>query len=55
MRHLNGVYTQLMNKDGTLFRGRYRACLIEADNYLIQVGRNNTAYSFLLSLISPSL
>ncbi len=43
MRHLNGVYTQrynqLMKKDGSLFRGRYKACLIEADNYLIQVSR----------------
>ena len=43
MRHLNGVYTQrynqLMNKDGSLFRGRYKACTIEADNYLVQVSR----------------
>lgn len=43
MRHLNGVYTQrynqLMNKDGPLFRGRYKSCLIEADNYLIEVSR----------------
>ncbi len=28
-----------MNKDGPLFRGRYNACLIEADDYLIQVSR----------------
>ena len=43
MRHLNGVYTQrynqLMNKDGALFRGRYKACLIEANSHLIQVSR----------------
>lgn len=34
MRHLDGVYTQRYNintnKDGPLFRGRYKACLIEA-------------------------
>ncbi len=38
MRHLNGVYTQRYNrkykKDGTLFRGRYKAILIQVDEYL---------------------
>ena len=41
MRHLNGVYTQRFNrkykKDGALFRGRYKAILIQADEYLTQV------------------
>jgi putative transposase len=43
MRHLNGLYTQrfnrLENRDGALFRGRYKAILIEAENYLLQVSR----------------
>lgn len=41
MRHVNGVYTQRFNrkykKDGSLFRGRYKAILIQADEYLTQV------------------
>ena len=36
-----GVYTQRYNRahgcDGPLFRGRYRAILVEADTYLLQV------------------
>ncbi|MGA7877628.1 MAG: transposase, partial [Desulfoferrobacter sp.] len=43
MRHLNGVYTQRFNRrhkiDGHLFRGRYRAVLIDADSYLLEVLR----------------
>ncbi len=43
MRHINGVYTQRYNIrhgcDGTLFRGRYKTILIEADSYLLQVVR----------------
>ncbi|QPJ62783.1 MAG: transposase [Candidatus Nitronauta litoralis] len=43
MRHVNGVYTQRFNrkngKDGPLFRGRYRALIIDADAYLLQVVR----------------
>ena len=43
MRHLNGVYTQrynrLENSDGPLFRGRYKAILIEPDAYLLNVSR----------------
>lgn len=38
MRHLNGVYTQRFNrthkKDGPLFRGRYKAILVQEDEYL---------------------
>lgn len=43
MRHLNGVYTQRFNrihkKDGPLFRGRYKAILIQEDEYLTQLIR----------------
>lgn len=43
MRHVNGVYTQRHNRlkgtDGPLFRGRYKAILIDKDAYLLQVGR----------------
>lgn len=43
MRHLNGVYTQHYNRlqglDGPLFRGRYKAILIDADSYLAQLSR----------------
>lgn len=43
MRHLNGVYTQRYNrtekKDGPLYRGRYKAILIDADSYLLNVSR----------------
>jgi REP element-mobilizing transposase RayT len=41
MRHVNGVYTQRYNRkhnrDGALFRGRYKAILIQAEEYLTQV------------------
>ncbi|MCD6526539.1 MAG: transposase [Desulfuromonas sp.] len=43
MRHLNGVYTQRYNRkhghDGQLFRGRYKAVLVEEDNYLLELLR----------------
>jgi REP element-mobilizing transposase RayT len=43
MRHINGVYTQrynrLKNSDGPLFRGRYRAILVDEDAYLLQLSR----------------
>ncbi len=43
MRHMNGVYTQRYNRlkptDGPLFRGRYKAIVVEADNYLLQLSR----------------
>ena len=43
MRHLNGVYTQRFNRisktDGPLFRGRYKAQLVEEDCYLLIVSR----------------
>ncbi|MHB1947924.1 MAG: transposase [Gammaproteobacteria bacterium] len=43
MRHLDGVYTKRFNQseniDGPLFRGRYKAILIEEDSYLLQVSR----------------
>jgi REP element-mobilizing transposase RayT len=43
MRHINGVYTQRFNrqhkKDGQLFRGRYKAIIVEEDNHLLEVLR----------------
>ena len=41
MRHVNGVYTQRYNskykRDGSLFRGRYKAILIQAEEYLTHI------------------
>lgn len=43
MRHIDGVYTQRYNRrhrrDGPLFRGRYRAIVLETDRYLLAVVR----------------
>lgn len=43
LRHLDGIYTQRYNRahhtDGSLFRGRYKAILIDADSYLLQLVR----------------
>jgi putative transposase len=43
MRHINGIYTQRYNRlegtDGPLFRGRYKAVLVEADSYGLQLSR----------------
>ncbi|EKD71575.1 MAG: protein of unknown function DUF1568 [uncultured bacterium] len=43
MRHLNSIYTQYYNKkyekDRALFRGRYKATLVDAENYLLRVSR----------------
>lgn len=43
MRHLNGVYTLRWNRqhktDGPLFRGRFKAILIEKEDYLAEVIR----------------
>lgn len=43
MRHINGVYTQHFNRthrqDGQLFRGRYKAVLVEDDSHLLEVLR----------------
>lgn len=43
IRHLNGLYAQRFNRasrrDGPLFRGRYKAILVDADAYLLQVVR----------------
>lgn len=43
MRHIDGLYTQRYNRleetDGPLFRGRYKAILVEADSYLLAVSR----------------
>jgi hypothetical protein len=43
MRHIDGVYTQRYNrhykKDGPLFRGRYKAILVEEEAYLVELLR----------------
>ncbi|MCG2711646.1 MAG: transposase, partial [Candidatus Omnitrophica bacterium] len=43
MRQVNGVYTQLFNRrygsDGTLFRGRYKAIVVQEEFYLMRVIR----------------
>jgi len=43
MRHIDGVYTQRFNRahrrDGPLFRGRYKAIVIDKDRYLAAVVR----------------
>ena len=43
MRHLNGVYTQYVNRShsrvGHVFQGRYKAILVEKDNYLLELSR----------------
>lgn len=43
MRHLNSLYTKHYNKkykkDGALFRGRYKAVLVDAENYLLRGSR----------------
>jgi REP element-mobilizing transposase RayT len=43
MRHIDGVYTQRYNRkckrDGHLFRGRYKAILVEDDAYLVELAR----------------
>ncbi len=43
MRQLNGVYTQRFNRGhsrvGHVFRGRYKAILVERDSYLLELAR----------------
>lgn len=43
MRHINGVYTQRHNRrkrtDEPLFRGRYKAILVDEEAYFLKVGR----------------
>ena len=43
MRHVNGVYTQRYNSlsqsDGSLFKGRFKAVLIDSNGYLLQISR----------------
>ena len=43
MRQLNGVYTQRFNREhsrvGHVFQGRYKAILVERDNYLLELAR----------------
>lgn len=43
MRHIDGLYTQFFNRserrDGPLFRGRYKAILVDAEGYWLSVSR----------------
>jgi hypothetical protein len=43
MHYINGSYTTYINKkidrSGHIFQGRYKAILIEKDNYLMQLSR----------------
>jgi len=43
MRHINGVFTQKINKkyktDGQIFRGRYKSILVDAEEYLLEIVR----------------
>ena len=43
MRQLNGVFTQWSNRrhhrTGHLFQGRYKAILVDADSYLLELTR----------------
>ncbi|MGB5278495.1 MAG: transposase [Gammaproteobacteria bacterium] len=43
MRHLNGVYTQRFNRChkrvGHVFQGRYKAILVQKENYLLELSR----------------
>lgn len=43
MRHLNGVYTQRFNRQhkrvGHVFQGRYKAILVQKENYLLELSR----------------
>jgi len=43
MKHINGVYTQRLNKkyekDGPLMRGRFKSILIERDSYFLELVR----------------
>ncbi len=43
MRHVGGVYTQRYNRlkkvDGALFRGRYKAILVDKDEYLLHLSK----------------
>ncbi len=43
MRHIDGVYTQRHNRlkrtDGPLFRGRYKAIVVDAGSYILQLSR----------------
>ena len=43
MRHLNGVYTQHVNRThrrvGHVFQGRYKGILVEKDDYLLELAR----------------
>ncbi len=43
MRHLNGVYTQRLNRRhgrvGHVFQGRYKAIIVQKESYLLELAR----------------
>jgi REP element-mobilizing transposase RayT len=55
MRHLGGLFTQRANRlagrDGPIFRGRYKAILIEAKAHLAEVGRYIHLNSVMAGLV----
>ena len=50
MQHLDGLYTQRFNRlhrrDSALFRRRYKAIVVDKDNYLTQVVRRKHETAF---------
>ena len=58
MRHVDGVYTQRFNRkykrDGPLFRGRYKAIVVEKDLYLLEVARYIHQNPIHAGLVTPS-
>ena len=52
MRQVDGLYTQnyqrMKKSDGSLFKGRYKAVLIQADKYLLPLSR------YIHSMVKPA-
>ncbi len=53
MRHINGQYTQAYNRlrktDGSLFRGRYKAILVEQDSYQLQLCEQTIGFGLAIT------
>jgi REP element-mobilizing transposase RayT len=56
MRQLNGVYTQQVNRcharSGHIFQGRYKAILVEKENYLLELSRYVVLNPFRVRMVS---
>ena len=54
MRQLNGVYTKTSNRRhqrvGHLFQGRYKAILVDADSYLLELTRMETVTKIVFAI-----